>query len=141
MVLEHGDGRLSVLACGVRTRTAHGARIMGTEGNIQIPEFWRAKRLIVESEKAGRKELEMPFSGNGYTHEAEEAQNCLRRGALESEVMPWAETLAVMRTLDRIRAGWGLRYPCERKASRRSRAASGTGGSAVREGRRRRDSK
>ncbi len=34
-------------------------------------------------------------------------------GLLESPVMPHAETVSVIRTLDAIRAQWGLRYPFE----------------------------
>jgi hypothetical protein len=38
---------------------------------------------------------------------------CLREGKTESDVMPLDETLALMRTLDTLRAQWGLRYPGE----------------------------
>ena len=38
---------------------------------------------------------------------------CLREGRMESADMPLDETLAIMRTLDRIRAPWGLKYPGE----------------------------
>jgi hypothetical protein len=57
--------------------------------------------------------LEFPLHGNGYNYEAEEAMRCLRDGRLESADMPLHETLAIMRTLDRIRAPWGLKYPGE----------------------------
>jgi hypothetical protein len=38
---------------------------------------------------------------------------CLRAGRLESPVMPLDESLQIMRTLDEIRARWGLAYPGE----------------------------
>ena len=38
---------------------------------------------------------------------------CINAGLLESEIMPLDESLALMRTLDEIRAQWGLRYPME----------------------------
>jgi hypothetical protein len=31
---------------------------------------------------------------------------CLRVDRLESPLMPWDESLAIMRTLDAVRAGW-----------------------------------
>ena len=37
----------------------------------------------------------------------------LREGRTESDTMPLDESLAVMRTLDRVRAAIGLRYPME----------------------------
>ncbi len=54
-----------------------------------------------------------PIAGNGYNYEAAEVMRCLRAGRLESDVMPWSETLMIMETLDRLRAAWGLRYPTE----------------------------
>jgi hypothetical protein len=57
--------------------------------------------------------FKFPLLGNGYNYEAEEAMRCLREGRMESADMPLDETLAIMRTLDRIRAPWGLKYPGE----------------------------
>ena len=57
--------------------------------------------------------IELPPEGNGYNYEAEEVGRCLRAGKTESDIMGLDETLAVMRTLDRIRAEWGLTYPME----------------------------
>ena len=39
--------------------------------------------------------------------------DCLRSGKTESEIRPLDETLAIMRTMDTLRAQWGLVYPCE----------------------------
>ena len=57
--------------------------------------------------------IDAPYLGNGYTHEAMEAMRCLRAGSLESPLLPLAETAAIIETLDRVRAEWGLRYPGE----------------------------
>jgi predicted dehydrogenase len=46
------------------------------------------------------------FPGNGYQFELQEATRCVQSGALESKVMPLDDTLAVMRTIDRLRAHW-----------------------------------
>ena len=62
----------------------------------------------------GRNEhFDMPYAGNGYQFEAAEFMNCLRQGRLESAIMPLEETLSIMKTLDAVRAPWGLRYPGE----------------------------
>jgi len=42
--------------------------------------------------------------GHGYQHEAAHVQACLAAGAAESDVMPLADSLALMRTVDRVRA-------------------------------------
>ena len=43
--------------------------------------------------------LEANWPGQGYTYEAAEVMRCLRAGELESPMVPWADTLAVARTL------------------------------------------
>ena len=54
-----------------------------------------------------------PAGGGRSRSEAAEFMNCLRQGRLESVLMPLDETLSIMRTLDAVRAQWGLRYPGE----------------------------
>lgn len=113
MVLGYDGGGLAVLSCAVRTRTAGEVRIYGTDGSVLIhPPFWQpsAATLI-----AGGKEerVEIPFEGNGFNYEAAEVARCLREGKLESGIMPLDESLSIIKTLDRIREGWGLRYPME----------------------------
>ena len=53
------------------------------------------------------------MNGNGFNHEAAEVVRCMAAGQLESEIMPLDESLALMQTMDEIRAQWGLRYPME----------------------------
>ncbi|SEQ02172.1 Gfo/Idh/MocA family protein [Microlunatus flavus] len=49
------------------------------------------------------------YAGNGYHYQAEEVARCVRLGLLESPVMPVDESLAVMETVDQIRAAAGHR--------------------------------
>jgi predicted dehydrogenase len=44
--------------------------------------------------------------GNGYTAEAVEVERCLTLGLVESPLVPLAETLEVLGTLDAIRSSW-----------------------------------
>ncbi|PTL85178.1 Gfo/Idh/MocA family protein [Vitiosangium sp. GDMCC 1.1324] len=44
--------------------------------------------------------------GNGYAHEALEVMRCLREGLWESPLMPLAESVELMRTVDAIRLEW-----------------------------------
>jgi len=67
------------------------------------------RRALARDER----EIPLPVTGNGYNYEAVEVMRCLREGRLESPGMPLDESLAIMRTLDAIRAQWGLKYPGE----------------------------
>jgi len=51
--------------------------------------------------------------GNGYNYEAAEVQRCVKAGKIESEIMPHAETISIMETMDTLRSQWGLKYPYE----------------------------
>ena len=112
-VLKYPGGRLASLTTAVRTTTAMEATILGTEGYIRLHKpWWRGSRLTV-CKGDDEETIDLPPDGNGYNYEAEEVGRCLRAGKTESAIVPLEETLAVMRTLDRIRAEIGLRYPME----------------------------
>lgn len=113
MVLRYDAGRLAVLSTGVRINTPQDAVILGTDGRITIHSpWWKPVRMTV-SANGKDEDVSMPFTGNGYQFEAQEVARCVRAGKMESDVMPLEETLAVMRTMDELRAQWGLKYPME----------------------------
>lgn len=114
MILGYHGGRMAVLWSAIRTRTPHETTIIGTSGMIRIhPQSWCPTRMTVSRDGQADDLIEMPFVGNGYQFEAAEAMRCWRAGLTESPIMPLDETLAIMRTMDRIRAQWGLTYPME----------------------------
>jgi hypothetical protein len=46
------------------------------------------------------------FESNGFNYEASEVMRCLRAGENESPIMPLAESLKIMESLDAIRGQW-----------------------------------
>jgi predicted dehydrogenase len=114
IILGYEGGPLAVLATAIRTATPQEAMLMGSDGHIRIhPRWWMPTRLTLSVSGQEDEIFELPFTGNGYNYEAAEVMACLRAGKLESEVMPLDETLSIMRTLDQLRAQWGLKYPME----------------------------
>jgi predicted dehydrogenase len=114
LVFKYADGQLALLSSAIRTETPQEACIMGTKGLIRIPSrWWMPQRFSLHLQEQAEQVFELPFEGNGYNYEAAEVMRCLRAGLKESQVMPLDETLATMRTLDAIRAQWGLTYPGE----------------------------
>jgi predicted dehydrogenase len=112
-VLGYEAGKIATLSGAVRTSLINEARIIGTDGYIRVPDFWRASTL--ELYQNGKMEkFELPFRATGYIHEAEEAMYCLREGLTESSVMPLDESLKIMKILDTLRKQWGLKYPQEK---------------------------
>ena len=114
ITLGYPGGELASLTTAVRTNTQHEATVLGTEGKIRIhPEFWKPERLTLYRAGRDHEEISLPSSSGGFNYEAEEVARCLRAGKLESDVMPLDETLSIMRTLDKLRERWGIRYPME----------------------------
>lgn len=114
MILGYPRGELAVLHTGVRTTTVQEAIIMGTDGWLRIhAPWWVPTQMTIKKPGRDPETIEVPFHGNGYNYEAAEVGRCLREGLQESDVMPLDETLALMETMDAIRAQWGMRYPMD----------------------------
>jgi len=112
-LLGYDKGQIALLSSATRTNTAHEAIIYGTDGSIRIPDWWHAQKLILSVNGKAPETLDIPHLGNGYAHEAIEVAQCLQAGKLESAAMSLDESLSIMRTMDTIRAQWGLKYPSE----------------------------
>lgn len=114
ILFQYDGGALAVLTTAIRANTPHTVVISGTEGQIVIHERWWGPSGFTISRDGREPETVQPTTvGNGWNYEAVECGHCLRKGLLESLLMPWDETLAIMRLMDRLRADWGLRYPME----------------------------
>jgi predicted dehydrogenase len=113
-LLCYQAGQLAVIAAAVRTDIPSEAIIMGTKGRIRAhAPIYCPVRLTLSRPEQGDEIIDAPLEGNGYNYQALEVMNCLWAGKLESQIMPLDETLAIMKTMDKIRAPWGLKYPTE----------------------------
>jgi len=116
--LEHEGGRLANLSIGIRTTTPQEATIIGTEAYARIhAPWWRPESMTISRPGEEDETVEVPVTGNGFGYEAAEVMRCLEAGKTESEIMPLDETVSVLRTMDTIRAAWGLKYPGEEVTS------------------------
>jgi predicted dehydrogenase len=116
VILSYPGGRQAVLSFGFRFDSAHEAFIFGDAGRIRIQrDFWHPDAITWTKADEQEEIFHLPATGNGFPHEAQEVADCLRAGQLESAGIPLDETILIMRTLDDIRAQWGLRYPTDPK--------------------------
>ncbi|MFN8447439.1 MAG: hypothetical protein U0521_02275 [Anaerolineae bacterium] len=82
---------------------------MGTEGAIRIaPPWWKPEHLRLEQGGDPLQTFDLPSRATVIITRRLSVGRCLRVGALESPVMLLDETLSIMRTMDAIRAQWGL---------------------------------
>lgn len=115
--LREGDA-LGVARSNLSGRSATAAEIVFERGTVELPlQFYRPTALSVRT---------YPFDGSygetvtwdaavpgGFQYQAAEVARCLAAGALESERMPWSDTLAVMALMDEVRVRIGLTYDCD----------------------------
>ncbi len=113
MALEYAGGRLASLSTGIRTNTPHEAWILGTDGMIKLHAPWWKLEAYTVSKDGKDTVTEEPFTSSGFNYEAKHVAECLAAGKTESDIMPLDETMQILRTLDTLRAQWGLKYPME----------------------------
>jgi len=112
--LRHAGGGMSVCSCSFLARTPGELTVSGTRGHVRMNTmFHRARSVTVALEDGGSRTVETPFLGNGYVHEALEAQRCFLAGLVESPAMTHDETLALMGVMDEIRRQIGLEYAAD----------------------------
>jgi predicted dehydrogenase len=112
--LDFGDGRTSQFTCGFLGVADNGFRILGTRGYIAVHGgFWESTAATLHRNGQPPLTVEAPFRVNGFEYEIEEAMRCIRAGATESPLLPWAESLAVVELMDAMRERMGVRYPFE----------------------------
>jgi predicted dehydrogenase len=102
------------MLCALDAPAENCLRMQGERGHIEIgPNFWQATRAVLHHHGQAAEVLERPFQINGFEGEIVEAMRCVRAGAVQSQVMPHAETLATLAWMDQLRAQLGVRYPFE----------------------------
>lgn len=116
VVVGHSNGGLCTFQSGLEAYGSLGARITGTLGTIRVePPFWYPDRFTIESQ-GETEQITLPHLG--LAHEVMEAMARIRGGHLESSVVPLAESLGLMETMDEIRRQIGVVYPADRPGLR-----------------------
>ncbi|MBL7495247.1 Gfo/Idh/MocA family oxidoreductase [Frankia sp. CNm7] len=131
VLMGYRTGAVAVAKASLLAGFTCTARITGTHGSIELPAMMHCPDELVVRGLAGTDRLVLPAAhdtpdtiesspggagtrdraGGGLHHQVRHVHDRLRAGHLESDVMPLAESVSVMRTLDTVRAHIGLRYP------------------------------
>jgi predicted dehydrogenase len=93
--------------------TGRFASINGTQGRIDFgPSYYGPSSLTLV--RAGRKDYVFDQRTElGWQYQIAAFSRCVSEGRLESDIMPHAATLDVMRVMDEARAQLGVAYPGE----------------------------
>jgi predicted dehydrogenase len=108
-------GALGLISSTMLTKTPTTAAICGTRARLEIDgNFYgpSAVRLLAPDGEV-LDGFEPDSREHGLRFEAAEVARCVSGGVRESPLMPHAETLSIMATMDEIRRQVGVRYPGE----------------------------
>ncbi len=115
IIFRYGGGRMATINTSFTLQMSNDATIYGTKGYVHVhAPFWHSQSLSLYLAGENPQLIPTPLTGFGYTHEIMEVHTCLDAGQTESQWMPLDETLAIMETMDALRAQWGLKYPQEK---------------------------
>ncbi|MFT7722179.1 MAG: Gfo/Idh/MocA family oxidoreductase [Roseateles sp.] len=103
--LHFPGGVTSQFRCGFDAMSINAFEALGSRAALRFPrDFWQAESVELVRRKQPVEQVAAPFARNGFEGEIAEAQACIRAGLVESPRMPHAETLALLRWMDAIRA-------------------------------------
>ena len=114
-IFRHAGGALSTSISSSDNGGPNIATILGTQARIDIDTTWympTSFRVIDRQDKV----IETYVSkvpGRGMQYQADEIERLVAAGKLAGEILPAEESVAIMETLDTIRAQIGLKYPSE----------------------------
>ena len=89
------------------------ARICGENGEIYIDSRWHESPSLTLVSGEKRLKRNFNFNGKGYSYEIEEANECLRKGYLQSSLWTQKNSLDLVILMDEIREQNKILYPME----------------------------
>ncbi len=126
-VLAFPGGIIAEVSCSVSLQQDNVLRIYGTEGRIEVRDFWFASgkqggtgTIDIIGRDGGIRVVEVAEERWLYAFEAEAASAAILAGRQEFAApgMSWDDTLGNMRVLDKWREDVGLTYAFERAEAR-----------------------
>ena len=116
-----GDA-LATLTASMTSWSSRRAGIATDLGRIDVDDFHHPSQITFTSYETGdtndtvviaepRPIDHPPTLGRGYAHEIVEVGRCLEAGLRESPLVPHAQTLAILRQMDDVRAQIGVSFP------------------------------
>lgn len=132
-VLKFPNDIIAEVSCSIMANQDNVLRIIGSEGRIEVPDFWFAsghkggvgKIDVIKGKE--RQTIDVAEDRYLYSFEVDAAGDAIRNTSQEfaSPGMSWADTLGNLRVMDQWRASVGLEYGVETAAKRVLNIAGG----------------
>lgn len=114
VIFTYHDGTMVTMYTTIHAQTDRRGIINGSKGFIQVKNINNYEAIkVFDLNRKLVKKYEAPKQVTGYEYEVLAAMRAIRAGKLECEEMPHSETIKVMKIMDQIRQGYGIKYPFE----------------------------
>lgn len=115
VIFGYPGGQQAVLNAALDTQGPNRAVILGTDARIEIDGVWYAPTTfrVLAPDDSVIEEFDGRTPGRGMQFQAEALEALVAAGATAGEILAPDESVAIMASLDEIRAQIGLRYPGE----------------------------
>ena len=113
-IFDYANGAQAIITTTMIAQTPSRAVVSGLLGRLEIDRtFYNPTDMRVILFDGTVTQYPNTYSGHGLREQAIEMARVVRAGLLESPLMPWSQTIAVMKSMDQIRTQIGLTYPFE----------------------------
>ena len=107
------SGATAQFFCGMDAGADQRMMVYGSEGYLEIEDFWHATKLILHKWGGEDTVYQFPAENEGHHYEFDHAARCIRQGRKESPSVSWEESLAVSRISTELRKETGILYPMD----------------------------
>jgi len=114
----YASGAVASIIASFYAPAQNMAIVTGTKGRLEIAaRFWEARTLtFIPNDGREPEVFDFPeHDTTGYQYEAIAVGEAIRQGEIEHPLMPHAETIAIMETIDQLRAQWGVTYDADQQ--------------------------
>lgn len=117
-IMTHAGGAVSTSLSSSRASGPNAAAIIGTDARIDIDRVWYTPTSfrVVGPDGTVLETYTSEVEGRGMQYQALAAERLVAEGNLAGDILPLAESVTIMGTLDEIRAQIGVRYPSEEQS-------------------------
>ena len=114
-IFHYASGAIATTLSSSDSAGSNRASIVGTKGRIEIDHVWYSPTTfrVYDNTNLVTEVFDGAVEGRGMQFQADEAERMIALGKTAGDIMPPAQSVEIMQTLDEVRALIGLKYPSE----------------------------
>ncbi len=112
VLLKYKNGAIANVSSAIGVEKPSTAYVYGSKGYIHFPLFYGAEDFYVVLGES-KEHIVKKYMGDGFEEEITEVCECIKKGKLQSDILPVEESIAILKQMDDIRDKTGIKYPLE----------------------------